>query len=194
MGDAANLFQAGKIMPFGQAQEANQRADALQTALLQHGSGPMARVLADAPGLVHQRLGAALDLADLVAVDVNRQRAEAARRMLDMSGDQFLPLIEDAYQPLIPARPDDPCQILRRHRVVSPFHFDVAVAVHLALGFTIVGKALRRQRQEGITFSFGKVFVHLAARGAVDARVGHGRFPVAQKSILLGQAGKSLAA
>ena len=110
-----------------------------------------------------------------------------------MDGDDFPALVEHAHQPGLPARPDLPPDILRRHRVVRPLQLDIAVPMHRARSFLEHREQTRRQRREFRPFHFVEHLADLLPRGAVNARVGHAAFPFGQKQILRRQTFKAAA-
>ena len=105
----------------------------------------------------------------------SRLRAEAARLVLDVDGDRLHPLVEDPHQPGVPAHPDLAGQVLRRHRVVGLLDLDVAVAMHRAAASWKHGKRSGGSGCKCGPLDLGEVLADLAARRAVQARVGHGR-------------------
>src|SRR5260221_12329792 len=106
-----------------------------------------------------------------------------------MQGDLLQVVVEDAHQAAVPARPDVPGQVLRRHRVVGALDLDGAVAVHHTPRLLEAGEALDGQRLQGGAFAVGEVGADLPAGGAVQARVGHRPLPVEQEVGLFIEAG-----
>jgi hypothetical protein len=60
--------------------------------------------------------------------------------------------------------------------------------MNLALGFLKQGETVARQRQQRRPLHLRKDLADLLPRGAVNPRVGDGRFPALQVLVLFGQA------
>src|SRR5262245_19430033 len=180
-------------MPAGQSKQALQDTHAFDAALLDHGFGPAAAVRTQAAHFAQEPGGAPLHAADLAVGQVLRLRAEAARFMPGMQGNLLQTLVEDAYQPAVPAHPHGTRQILRRHRVVGTLDLDVAVAVDDTPAFAETGKALQRQPLQGGPLDLAEQDADLPARSAVDARVGDGLLPIEQEAIGFVEAGEHAA-
>ena len=123
---------------------------------------------------------------------MRRSRAEPPGFLFEVDLQRFHPVVEDPHQPRVPADPDRAGEVLRRHRVVGVIDLDVAVAVHRAAGLAERREGVRRQRQQGGTFDFCKLFADMPTCRSVHAGVGHGLFPVAEEPLLLLQAAKLL--
>src|SRR5205807_10307791 len=128
-------------------------------------------------------LGAVLNAADLGRVQMTVLRAETARQMPHVRGDQLEALVEDADQTAVPAHPERASQVFRRHRVISALDLDVAVAMDDTLAFAKVGKTLGGQRQERRFFHGAKQAPDLSARCAMNACVCRMRLPVEQEAV-----------
>ena len=177
-------------MPAGQGQQTLQHAHPFDAALFQHRLRPACAVRSQTTHLAQQPGTAPFDAADLAVGQVPRLRAEAARFMANVRGDLLHLLGEDAHQPAVPTHPHRSGQVLRRHRVVGPFHLDVAIAMDDAPAFAEARETFHRQRLQGRALDLGEQSADLPPRGAVKARVGHGLLPAEQEVVLLGQAGE----
>ena len=190
-GEFAGLLDGSREVAAGKAQETLEHSDALDAAGLDHGLGPSGAVRAESIRDLPKSQAAPRSTPLIFSAAMYCVRgAEAARLLPDMHRDLLHPLVEDPHHAAVPAHPDLPRQVLRRHRVVGPLDLDVAVAMHDAAGFVKRRERLERQRQERLALRVGEVLADLTARGAVDPRVGHGQLPLAQEAVLLLQAGE----
>ena len=177
-GFLGSTFQRGDRMFAGQRQQAVQDPDADGTALLHHRLGPTAGVHADQPCAIQQIIQTLLNDAPVRGMQMVRVGGELARFGQRMDGDDFPALVEHPHQPGLPAHPDLPPDILRRHRVIRPLQLDVTIPMHRARGFFKHRKQTRRQRQQFGAFHFVEHLADLLPGGAVNARVGHAAFPI----------------
>jgi len=113
-------FQGGYGMFAGQRQQAVQDPYADGTALLRHRLGPTAGVHTDQPGAIQQIIQTVLDDVPVRGMQMVRIGGELSRFGQRMDGDDFPALVEHPHQSGLPARPDLPPDILRRHRVIRP--------------------------------------------------------------------------
>ena len=180
-------------MLFGQGQQALEHAYALDAACPNDGLAPFRRTPADAFGLGQHPGGAAFDVADLLRGDVRGLRAEPARLLTNMQSNDFHTLVADAYQPAIPARPNAVAQIFRRHGVISPVDFDMAIATDDSSTFVKERKTFQGQRSQGGTLHLVEYLGYLLTNRAVDAPIRDRALPVEQMPILFFQAGKGVA-
>ncbi len=175
-------------MLLGQRQEPLQDAQAFSASLPVKGFGPGARSWPQESAALQDPLGAPFDQRAFMIMDVGRIGLELSRFLSHMHGDGFHAVVEHTNDFGLPARPDSPAHILRRHGVIRLVDFDVPIAVNFARRFAEDWKQAGRQRQELGLFDAQKMRAHLLARGAVNARVGHGLLPVSQMQILSAQA------
>ena len=182
-GDLAGLLDRRGGMAAGKAQEALEHSHSLDAAGLDHGLGPGGALRAQAiatllkshaaprstplifsaamySGGVLKRPGSCLTCTAICSIRSLKIRTRRPSQRTQTS----------------------PRQVLRRHRVVGPLDLDVAVAVHRAARFVKRRERLQRQRQKAPALDVGEVLADLAARGAVDPRVGHGQLPVEQEA------------
>ena len=103
--------------------------------------------------------------------------AEAAWFNSAMDLDLSHMLVEDSYRAAIPPDPDLLADEFGRHFVKGACHFDVAVAMDVALGFLKTGKKRVGQWLQAGTFFF-KEAQDLFARRAVDTLIGDLSFPL----------------
>ena len=134
-GQLAGVFQVGGRLFGGQVQKALQHPDALDPALFEHPFGPGAGMRAEQPGPVQQPLRPVLNGRAFAAVEMRRVGAEPARLLARVQGNLLHAGVENPHQPQLPPRPDFPPDIFRRHRVIGPRHFHVAIPVNGARGF-----------------------------------------------------------
>ena len=126
-------------------------------------------------------------------MQMGRIGGELARFGQRMDGDDFPALVEHPQQPGLPAHPDLPAHILRRHGVISPLQLDIAIPMHRAWRFFKHREQTRRQRQQLGAFHFVEHLADLLPGGAVNARVGHAAFPFRKKQVLRRQTFKAAA-
>ena len=102
---------------------------------------------------------------------------EPARFDPDMRGDHLHALVEDPQNTGLSPDPQGAAQILRRDRIIRPLILNVTVAMDGAPSFNETGEKIGGQRQQCQPLGLEQRS-DLLPHGAVDARVGHGVFPV----------------
>ena len=139
------LFQGFDRMLLRQRQQAMQDPGADGAALLHHRLGPTAGVRANQPRPIQQMIQTLLDDVAVRRMQMVRIGGELARFGQRMHGNDFPALIEHPQQPGLPARPDLPAHILRRHGVISPLQLHIAIPMHRAWRFFKHREQTRRQ-------------------------------------------------
>src|SRR5450756_2078831 len=86
--------------------------------------------------------------------------------------------------PDVPLHTDAPADPARRRTIVSRFDLHAAVQVHRAFAVLVIAEGLDGQRQQDRPL-FGEHNRNLPLCGAMDARVGPARFPMAQVGLRL---------
>ena len=112
--------------------------------------------------------------------------AEAAWFNSAMDLDLFHMLVEDSYAATVPQYPDLLADEFGRYFVIGARHFDIAVAMDVALGFLKTGKQRVRQWLQVGAFFF-KEAQNLFARRAVDTLIGDLSFPLLEKEVFFTQ-------
>lgn len=129
----AGVIDCRGEMPTGKAQKADQHSHSLDSAGPNHRLCPSG-ALGSQPGgyLAQEPRRAFLDPADLIGVNEFRRCAETTWFHPEMHGDLLHPIVVDRHQAAVPARPDFPVPVFRRHRIVGPLDLNMAIAVDSA--------------------------------------------------------------
>ena len=188
-GVRSSVLQVGDGVIARQMQETLQRANGLDAAPLQHRDRPRGARRPENPAAAEQVLGAALDGGDLMGMDMVGVGREATGFGAGVDADLLHLEVKDAHEPRLGAYPQLPADKLRGHGIVRLLKLDVAVAVNRALGFGEAGKQISGKWSECGPLR-GEELGDLLLDRAVNARVGHGRFPLHQELVLLRQARK----
>ena len=180
----AGFFQGVAGVTIREAHEALQHANPVNPAVFEHCFGPARGLRADPAHLTQPPRGSMLYTADLLGRDVLRLRAETARLPSNVDRELLEPVVEDAYQPRVPAGPDRASQVFGRGGVVRLGHLDMAIAVDDPLALVKEGKPLPRQRLKRGPLDLLERLAELLLRGPVDPRLGHRLFPFEQVPVL----------
>jgi hypothetical protein len=155
------------------------------------GQTTTAGVFANESRPVQQIILALLNHASIGRMQVLRISGKLSRLNPRVHCDLFMPMIEDADHPGLPTHPDLSAHVFRRHRVIGPLQFDMAVSMDATLSFFKAGKQATGQGQQAGSLDLIEDPAHLLPDGAVNACVGHRAFPVGQKKVLRPQTFKA---
>ena len=142
------LFPGLRSSASSSGEQPLQHARAFDAAGGQHRLGPLLRPTPIAPTLSNRYAAPRsrpLIFSRAMCAACVLKRPGSCRTWTAICSQRWLKM----HQPRVPARPHFAAQILRRRRVISFGHFDVAVAIHLPLRFLEEREALGRQRQQG---------------------------------------------